>query len=145
VIPTQQIFRRHFNTGRHGTVPNRSTIKKWIQKFRTTASATNKNPEGRVRNVRTPEDTERARAAIGRSPKQSARRHSVALNISSRSLLRILHSGLRFNPHQLHIVRKLPDRDFASRSAFCEQFFTLVNEHSDAIRQMKIILNCVVV
>jgi hypothetical protein len=33
-------------------------------------------------------------------------------------------------------VRELSDRDFASRSAFCEQFVTLVNEHSDVIRQV---------
>jgi hypothetical protein len=38
-----------------------------------------------------------------------------------------------FSP--LHNVQELPDRDFASISAFCEQFVvTLVNEHSDAIR-----------
>jgi hypothetical protein len=45
----------------------------WVQKFRTTASATNKKPEGRVRTERTQEKIERARAAIGRSPKRSAR------------------------------------------------------------------------
>ena len=33
-------------------------------------------------------------------------------------------------------MRELSDRDFASRSAFCEQFVTLVNEHSDVIRQV---------
>jgi hypothetical protein len=71
------------------------------------------------------EKIERLRAAIGRSPKRSARGHSVALNISSRSLGRVLHSGLLFHPYQLHTVRELSDRDFASRSAFCEQFFCL--------------------
>jgi hypothetical protein len=55
VIPTQQIFRRHFSIGRHGRVPDRNTIKNWVQKFRTTASATDRKPEGRVRTVRTPE------------------------------------------------------------------------------------------
>jgi hypothetical protein len=33
-------------------------------------------------------------------------------------------------------VRKLSDREFASRRAFCEQFVTLVNEHLDVIRQV---------
>jgi hypothetical protein len=33
-------------------------------------------------------------------------------------------------------VRELSDRDFASRSACCEQFVALVNEHSDVIRQV---------
>jgi hypothetical protein len=149
VIPPQKIFRRHFNIGRHGTVPDRSTFKNWVQKFRTTASATNKKPEGRVRAVRTPEKIERAQAAIGRSPKRSAGTHTVALNISSRSLRRILHSGLLFRPYQLHIVREISDRDFASRSALCEQFFILVYEHSAVIRQVVMSdeahLNCLVV
>jgi hypothetical protein len=43
---------------------------------------------------------------------------------------------LLFHPYQLHNVRELSDRDFASRNAFCEQFVTLVNEHSDVIRQV---------
>jgi len=46
-------------------------------------------------------------------------RHPVALTISSRSVRRIPHSDLLFL--SLHIVRELPDRDFASGSAFCEQ------------------------
>jgi hypothetical protein len=33
-------------------------------------------------------------------------------------------------------VRELPDRDFASSSAFCARFVTFVNEHSDTIRQV---------
>jgi hypothetical protein len=132
VITTQKIFRRHFNSGRHGTVPDHNTFKKWVQKFRTSAFATHKIHEGRVRTVR----TEIARAAICRGPKRSAYRHSVALNVSSRSLRRIVHFALHFRPYQLHIVRELPDCDFASRCVFCKQFVTLVNEHSDAIRQV---------
>jgi hypothetical protein len=80
---------------------------------------------GRVRRVRIPENTERVRAAIGRSPKRSVRRHSVALNVSSSSLRRILQYDLYFHPYKSHIVQELSDRDFASRSVFCEQFFFL--------------------
>jgi hypothetical protein len=32
--------------------------------------------------------------------------------------------------------QEMSGREFASRSAFCEQFVTLVNEHSDVIRQV---------
>ena len=32
-------------------------------------------------------------------------------------------------------MRELSDREFAIRSAFCEQFASLVSEHSDVIRQ----------
>jgi hypothetical protein len=33
-------------------------------------------------------------------------------------------------------VSEVSDREFASRSAFCEQFVTLLNEHSDVNRQV---------
>jgi hypothetical protein len=44
MIPTQQIFKWHFNTERHWTVSDHNIIKNWVQKFRTTASATNRKP-----------------------------------------------------------------------------------------------------
>jgi hypothetical protein len=40
-------------------VPDRNTIKKFIEKFQTTASAANKIPAGSVRTVWTPENTGR--------------------------------------------------------------------------------------
>ncbi|GFG30865.1 hypothetical protein Cfor_10276, partial [Coptotermes formosanus] len=48
----------HFTIGRHGKVPDCSTIKKWVQRFRITTSATNKKPKGRVRILRTPRNIE---------------------------------------------------------------------------------------
>jgi hypothetical protein len=45
VIAKQRLFRKYFNIGRHGTLPDHNTIKNWVKKFRTTASATNKHPE----------------------------------------------------------------------------------------------------
>jgi hypothetical protein len=41
----QQIFRRYFKIVRQGKAAEHNTIKNWVQKFRTTASATNKKPE----------------------------------------------------------------------------------------------------
>ncbi|KAJ4446412.1 hypothetical protein ANN_13108 [Periplaneta americana] len=43
-IATQCIFRRHFNLGRHGRVPDASTIAKWTSSFRNIASACNHKP-----------------------------------------------------------------------------------------------------
>ena len=125
----QRIFRRHFNKGRHRTIPDRNIIKNWVQKFRTTASATNKNLGGTFR-------TEILRAAIGRSPKRSVRRHSVVLNDSSRSLQRILRSDVHFHPYKLQTIQELSGCNFASKSSFYEQFVTLVKEHLDVIRHL---------
>ena len=86
--------------------------------------------------MRTPENTERLRATIGRSPIRSVRRHSVALNDSSRSLQRILHSDVHFHPYKLHTVQELSGRNFASKSSLYEQFVTLLKEHPDVIRHL---------
>lgn len=62
-------------------VPDRNTIKNWVQMFRPTASATNKKLGGRVGIVWSPENTEAVYDVIGRSLKQSGHRHSAVLNV----------------------------------------------------------------
>jgi hypothetical protein len=72
-------------------VPDREAIKNWVQTFRPTASATNKKLGGRVRTVWAPKNTERIRSDIGRSLKRLGHRHTVALEILSGSLQRVIH------------------------------------------------------
>jgi hypothetical protein len=44
----------------------------------------------------------------------------------------MLHSDLHYHPHRIQIVLELSDGDFV----FCEQFVTLVNEHTHVIRYL---------
>ncbi|XP_066152055.1 uncharacterized protein [Euwallacea fornicatus] len=62
---------------------------------RSGGSIMKKKPPGPQRTVRTPENIERVRQAIQRSPFRSARKHSTALRISDRTVRRILHEELR--------------------------------------------------
>lgn len=87
-ISTQRQFRVHFNVGRHGATPNRKTIHRWVSNFRNTASALKIKPSGRPRTVRTPENVETVCASVLRSPKRSARRQSMALQLSISSVCR---------------------------------------------------------
>lgn len=68
--------------------------------------------------MRITENSERVRAAFGRSPKRLVHRHSVSLSISSRPLRQILQHDLQFHPYKLHIVQERSYRDFASSSVF---------------------------
>jgi hypothetical protein len=86
---TQRVFRRHFDIERNGKVPTRQTILNWVTQFRTTASIVNKKPPGRPRTVRTPENLRRVAHAFRRSPQRSARHHSIALRLSSKSDLKM--------------------------------------------------------
>jgi hypothetical protein len=96
VVVTHRLFRRHFNIERHGRIPERHTITNWVNKFRTTSSALDRKPGRNVKYVRTPENIERVRNAVNRSPRHSARKHASALALSRSSMGRILHSDLHY-------------------------------------------------
>ena len=81
----QRVFRRHFDIGRNGKVPTCQTILNWVTQFRTSASIVNKKPPGHPRIVRTPENVRRVAHAFQRSPQRSARRHSIALQLTPRT------------------------------------------------------------
>jgi hypothetical protein len=70
--------------------------------------------------------SEGARAAIGTQT-------PLAFNISSRSLLRTLHSDLHYHLYKIQIVQELSHHGFASRKAFYEQFLDLLNENPDLV------------
>lgn len=78
---------RDFNLGSHDSVPQAYAIE--TRNFEETGWAMKKNPIGRVRIIRTPDNIQAARDAVIRSPHQSIRRHSASLQLHSVSLRRI--------------------------------------------------------
>lgn len=125
-VRTQRLFRSHFNVGRHGDVPDRSTIANWVRLFKNTSSTQGK-PGGSLKTVRTPRNVERVRVAVNRSPKRSARKQSLALQISNRSLRRILHEDLQFHPYKIQVAQELKEPDFANRILFCNKMLRIKN------------------
>jgi len=95
------------NIPRHGRVPCRNTIHEWVQNFRENASALRRNPRGRIPTVRTPENADKVRMAIVKSPRRSVRRHSAAIGLSDRSVWRILHKNLHFHPYKTAIFSRI--------------------------------------
>ena len=107
VIGTQRAFRTRFALGRNASVPDRKTILLWISNLRVTGSILKRKSRGRPRTVRTPENVEAVRASIQQSPKRSARKHAIALGISSRNLRRILHADLKLHPFKIMLAQEL--------------------------------------
>ena len=114
VIATQRAFRTRFALGRNASVPDRETILLWISNLRATRSTLKRKSRGRPRTVRTPENVEAVRASIQQSPKLSARKHAMALGISSRSLRRILHTYLKLHPYKMMLAQELTFKNRAS-------------------------------
>lgn len=98
----------------------------WVTRFRDHGSVRNEYV-GSVKTVRAPENVERVQQAVVRSPTRSARRQAVALNITRRSLCRILQKDLRFHPYKIQIVHKILPQDIAARMQFCRTFLDLLN------------------
>ena len=96
VTEMQRLFKRRFNIGRHGNVPRRNSILRWVNALRTTGSLLKTKTPGPTRTARTPRNVDRVREAIIRSPRRSARRHSAELGISQSTVQRILHKDLAF-------------------------------------------------
>ena len=126
VIATQRAFRTRFAFGRNASVPDRKTILLWISNLRATGSTLKRKSPGRPRTVRTPESVEAVRASIQQSPKRSARKHAMALGISSRSLRRILHADLKLHPYKIMLAQELSERDHANRRAISAEILEQV-------------------
>ena len=54
VTKSQRLFKRRFNIGRHGNVPSRNSILRWVNALRTTGSLLKTKPLCPARTARTP-------------------------------------------------------------------------------------------
>jgi hypothetical protein len=122
VVKTQWIFHKHFIIASHGKIPCHNTIQWWVENFRTSASALKKKPPGSVSTVQLPQNIEVVRQSFIESPRHSARRHSVALEISNHSMKRILHKDLNSHPYKMVVVQELSDHDMTNCSTVAEHF-----------------------
>ena len=126
VVTVQRLFCRQLNVARDGAIPDRNTILRWVELFRTTGSVMKRTSTGRPRTARTPENFESVRRSVIESPRPSTRRRASILGLSRRSLRRILHGELNFHPHKIMLVQKLLPSDFVQRRLFCERMLEII-------------------
>lgn len=134
-VSAQREFRNHFNIPRNHSVPSAHAIKTWIANFEETGS-TMKKRTGSVKSVRTPENIDRVRTAVLRSPTRSARRQAISLGISNRSVRRILHNDLNHHPYKIQLVHAMNNADHVSRLAFCNQLLAMMNDNAELINNL---------
>jgi len=128
IVSVQREFRRKFGDDRQrGAAPSRKIMGQWVRQWRETGSVQVKART--LRNtVRSPENIQRVRIALERSPRRSVRRHSQLSNLWDRSVRRILHHDLYLHPYKLQIVQELTAAHKALRFRFCQQ---MVHTHAD--------------
>jgi hypothetical protein len=109
--------------------PIRQAIYKLNKKFEQTGSVNDLPRSGRPRSVRTLENMEIIAETFVKSPKKSARKASNELDISDRSLRRILHSDLKLKPYRPKLLQALHEDDPDRRVEFCEQY--IIRQEAD--------------
>jgi len=129
-VATQRAFRLQFNLARHDTVPHRNFIANWVRTFEETGSTLRLRGSGRPKTARTPENLIRVSEAIVQSPTRSARKHSIALGISNRSVRRILHQDLFFHPYKIMIVQELIPLDYENRMNCSQEMLNRIHVRS---------------
>ena len=92
-----------------------------VQNFEATGSTLKKKGFS-VKTVSTPGNIAVVTEAIERSPRRSARRHTVSLGLSEASFRRILHEGLHFYSYKIQVTHALHKRDYVNRVNFCQTF-----------------------
>jgi hypothetical protein len=127
VIATQRALRTRFALGRNASVPYRKTILLWISNLQAAGSTLKRKSPGKPQTIRMSENMEAVRASNQQSPKRSARKHAIALEISSQSLRRILHADLNLRPYKMMLAQELSERDDANRRAISAEILEQVS------------------
>lgn len=134
-VGAQRAFRREFNLLPRDPVPSANAINLWVRNFEETASATKKRG-GSERTARTPENVNRVREALTRSPRKSAKRHSIELGLSDRTTRRILKNDLHFHPFKIQVVQALKPQHYISRVQFCQQLLNLIDQDGQLVHNL---------
>jgi hypothetical protein len=84
VIAVQRRFSTQFNVKRHGNIPDRNTIMRWVEAFRATGSVMKRKPPDFPASVRMPENIERVSS---RSQSGEFKREVATVHTEGRSSL----------------------------------------------------------
>ena len=122
-LAMQRAFHIRFALSRRDPVPDKKTIHNWVSNFRQISSALKKNSPGRPQTSTGPDNVAAVKAAIEQSPRRSARKHVIALQLSEHSVRRMLHRNLKMHPYKMEIEQELSDRDFETRVTLCQDLF----------------------
>lgn len=128
--------RRLFNERFNKEAPSRSTIKYWKLKILETGSLKADRPKsGRPRTVQTDDNKENIRNAVTDNACVSTRCLADNLDISQRSVLRILHSE-KMKPFKPNYGQLLYDGDEDRRVQFCELMTGMFNNDPAMLRKI---------
>ena len=115
ITAMQREFHVHYGFGRQDPIPTQNTISLWVTNFRATGSALKWKLTGRLWTTRT---LEVVNVSIQQSLRCPVWKHTATLDLSIRSLRKILHKNLQMHPYKMILVQELSERDQENYSVF---------------------------
>ena len=108
---------RKFSTKFGKKAPSRKTVLKWDNNLHEIGSMVKPSPSKRIATKLTTEKVYEIRQHFQENPKTSIRRASFELDISSSSVIRVLHQS-KFHPYKIQFVQALSEKDHDTRLRF---------------------------
>ena len=99
-------------------VVTKSTVQRWQISYRKTNKIDLEKPPGRPKDVRTKNVIRKVKERLKRKPRQSARKLAKRLDISERSMNRIIKDDLHLHAYHVTIEPKLSDLHKKQRLSF---------------------------
>lgn len=112
--------------------PTKRSCQQLIKKFEETGSVTDAPRSGAPKTVNTIENRELVATAYVASPKKSQRKATHELQISRRSLNRIM-TEIGLTPYRPRLLQGLLEDDSDRRVQFCEEFLSLYHINPDIL------------
>lgn len=135
----RRLFLEKFNK----EAPNISTVRYWKTRFLETGSVISDRPRtGRPKSATSDENKENVVAAITENPSTSTREIASELNISFKSVARILHSE-KYHDYKPNYCQLLYGDDCDRRLEFCEIIQARLNDDPAFLRKLKFSDECV--
>ncbi len=129
-MKVQELFENEFP---NRLKPNKSTIQRIVQHFRTAYSvASGYTTRERTPSIVTPAKICDVRDRVQANPSLSTRRLSSQTGISPRSVRRVLRK-LKLHPYKVRIVQELQEPDYTKRVRYCRWLRNFVTEHGQSV------------
>ena len=134
-VATQRKFRRYFKTRK---APSRSVILSLVEKFLAHGSVENprKGRCGGRKTKRTPDNAEKTRRALQRSPNKSLRRLSQELSCSKTTAHRLARTDCQLFPYKVSVHQTLTDADKQARMLYSGWFLRNCDDVGDFRHQI---------
>lgn len=133
IINTQRAYRRFYGVR---TAPTGPTIRSLVNNFAEYGTVGDSRRTGRPRTGRSAENIDAVRQSVEENPETSTRRRSSQLQLSDRTLRRILKHDLHLFPYKIQLVQKLNPEDFVLRLEYARAVLNLVDQNENFLSNL---------